>query len=130
MAIKEVSNADLVTTAGEVVTTAGVEVSAASATQVSVATTTTTTTAATTVTVASTRPKAKGIVIQEKVQAPTPIVSSQQSSQVKDKGKAKMVELEPVKKISKTDQIMLDEELGLKLQAEEEKEERLAREKA
>ncbi|GJX81297.1 hypothetical protein Tco_1435493 [Tanacetum coccineum] len=40
-----------------------------------------------------------------------------------------MVELKRVKKMSKKDQIMLDEELALKLQAKEE-EERLAREKA
>ncbi|GJZ88723.1 hypothetical protein Tco_0660505 [Tanacetum coccineum] len=37
---------------------------------------------------------------------------------------------EPVKKLSKKDQLMLDEELAFKLQAEEEEEERLAREKA
>ncbi|GJR79762.1 retrovirus-related pol polyprotein from transposon TNT 1-94 [Tanacetum coccineum] len=91
---------------------------------------TTTTTTATTIIAASKRPKAKGIVIQEQVQAPTPTVSLQQSSHVKDKGKAKMVEPEPVKKMSKKDQIMLDEELALKLQAKEEEEERLAREKA
>ncbi|GJS92333.1 ribonuclease H-like domain-containing protein [Tanacetum coccineum] len=45
-----------------------------------------------------------------------------------DKGKGIMVE-EPVK-IKKKDQISLDEELAFKLQGEEEKEERLAREKA
>ncbi|GJS81079.1 hypothetical protein Tco_0747620 [Tanacetum coccineum] len=92
----------------------------------------TTTTAATTVTGASTRPKAKGLVIHKEEQATTPIVSSQQPSQlnVQDKGKGKMVELEPVKKLSKKDQLMLDEELAFKLQAEEEDEERLAREKA
>ncbi|GJY44699.1 hypothetical protein Tco_0432912 [Tanacetum coccineum] len=90
--------------------------------------TTTATTIATIIIAASTRPKAKGIVIQEQVQAPTPIGSLQQSSHVKDKGKAKMVEPEPVKKISKKDQIMLDEELALKLQAKEEEKERLARE--
>ncbi|GJV64313.1 hypothetical protein Tco_1475141 [Tanacetum coccineum] len=70
-----------------------------------------TTTAATTITASSTRPKAKGI----------------------DKGKGKMVEPEPVKKLSKKDQLMLDEELAFKLQAkeeEEEEEERLAREKS
>ncbi|GJR11617.1 ribonuclease H-like domain, reverse transcriptase, RNA-dependent DNA polymerase [Tanacetum coccineum] len=91
-----------------------------------------TTTAATTITAASTRPKAKGIVIHEHEQAPTPTVSSQQPSQlnVQDKGKGKMVELEPVKKLSKKDQLMLDEELAFKLQAGEEEEERLAREKA
>ncbi|GJW57507.1 retrovirus-related pol polyprotein from transposon TNT 1-94 [Tanacetum coccineum] len=67
---------------------------------------------------------------QEK-QAPTPTVSSQQPSHVKvqDKGKGKMVEPEPVKKMSKKDLLRLDEELVFKLQAEEE-EERLAREKA
>ncbi|GKD88308.1 hypothetical protein Tco_1363815 [Tanacetum coccineum] len=65
-----------------------------------------TTTTAITVTATSTRPKAKGL----------------------DKGKGKMVEPEPVKKLSKKDQLMLDEELSFKLQAEEE--ERLAREKA
>ncbi|GKA58885.1 putative ribonuclease H-like domain-containing protein [Tanacetum coccineum] len=48
---------------------------------------------------------------------------------VQDKGKGKMVELEPVKKFSKKDQTRLDEELAFKLQAEEEEEEILAREK-
>ncbi|GKB86677.1 putative ribonuclease H-like domain-containing protein, partial [Tanacetum coccineum] len=92
----------------------------------------TTTTAATTITAVSTRPKAKGLVIHEQEQAPTPTVSSQQPSQVKiqDKGKGKMVEPEPVKKLSKKYQLVLDEELAFKLQAEEEEEERLARKKA
>ncbi|GJR12152.1 hypothetical protein Tco_0794804 [Tanacetum coccineum] len=91
----------------------------------------TTTNTATTITADSTRPKAKGIVIHKEDQAPTPTVSSQQPSQVKvqDKGKGKMVEPEPVKKVSKKDLLRLDEELAFKLQAEEE-EERLAREKA
>ncbi|GJV43352.1 hypothetical protein Tco_1427888, partial [Tanacetum coccineum] len=53
-------------------------------------------------TAASTRPKAKGLAIHEEGQATTPI---------------------------KKDQIRLDEELAFKLQAEEEEEERLAREK-
>ncbi|GJZ04226.1 hypothetical protein Tco_0537501 [Tanacetum coccineum] len=91
----------------------------------------TTTIAAIIVTAASTRPKAKGLVIHEQDKASTPTVSSQQPSQlnVQDKGKGKMVEPEPVKKLSKKDQLMLDEELAFKLQAKEE-EERLAREKA
>ncbi|GKE11065.1 hypothetical protein Tco_1414616 [Tanacetum coccineum] len=74
---------------------------------------------------ASTRPKVKGIVIHEQEQAPTPTVSSQQTSQVKvqDKGKGKMVEPEPVKKMSKKYLVKLDEELVFKLQAEEEEEE-------
>nr|GEZ03623.1 hypothetical protein [Tanacetum cinerariifolium] len=50
-------------------------------------------------------------------------------SQVKDKGKGKMVEQEHVKKFSKKDQLMLDEELAFKLQAEEE-EKRISKEKA
>ncbi|GKD01895.1 hypothetical protein Tco_1172169, partial [Tanacetum coccineum] len=97
-------------------------------------TTTTTliiTTTTTTTTTTSTRLRAKGIVIHEQEQAPTPTVSSQQPSQVKvqDKDKGKMVEPEPVKKLSKKDQLRLDEELAFKLHAEEEEEERLAREK-
>nr|GEY10880.1 retrovirus-related Pol polyprotein from transposon TNT 1-94 [Tanacetum cinerariifolium] len=70
---------------------------------------------------ASIRPKAKGLVIHKQEQAPTPTVSLQQSSHVNDKGKGKMVEPEPVKKLSKKDQLMLDEELAFKIQAEEEK---------
>ncbi|GKF34164.1 hypothetical protein Tco_0107364, partial [Tanacetum coccineum] len=42
--------------------------------------------------------------------------------------KGKMVKLEHVKKFSKKDQIRIDEELAFKLQAEDEEEERLARE--
>ncbi|GKE08459.1 hypothetical protein Tco_1412010, partial [Tanacetum coccineum] len=68
------------------------------------------TTAVTIITPASTRSKAKGIV--------------------KDKGKAKMIEEEPVKKFSKKEQIRLDEEFAFKIQAEEQEEERIAREKA
>ncbi|GKE51100.1 hypothetical protein Tco_1486256, partial [Tanacetum coccineum] len=77
-----------------------------------------------------TRPKAKGLVIHEEQQETTLTVSSQQPSQlnVQDKGKEIMVE-EPVK-MNKKDQISLDEELAFKLQAEEEEEEMLAREKA
>nr|GEV63579.1 hypothetical protein [Tanacetum cinerariifolium] len=73
-------------------------------------------------TAASTRPKAKGLVIHEQEQALTSTVSSQQPSQVKDKSKGKMVKPEPVKKLSKKDQLMLDEELTFKIQAKEEEE--------
>ncbi|GKC84182.1 hypothetical protein Tco_1139899, partial [Tanacetum coccineum] len=112
---KEVSTADLVTTAGEVVTTANVEV-----TTVSTPTTTidemtlaqnlieikaakpkAITTDATTVTAVVTRPKAKGVVMQEPFETLSPklIVSSQNLSQPKDKGKVKMVKPErPLKK--------------------------------
>ncbi|GJQ94336.1 retrovirus-related pol polyprotein from transposon TNT 1-94 [Tanacetum coccineum] len=92
------------------------------------------TTVATTITVVSSRPRAKWIVFheeeQEQDQAPTLIVSLQQTTQVKDKGKGKRVEEEPVKKISKKELLKLDEELAFKLQAKEDEEERLAREKA
>ncbi|GJV43114.1 hypothetical protein Tco_1427650 [Tanacetum coccineum] len=81
---------------------------------------------------ASIRPKVKGIVIHEQEQAPTPTVSLQQPSQVKvqDTGKSKMVEPEPVKKMSKKDLLRLDEEITSKLQAEFDEEVKLAREKA
>ncbi|GJV80653.1 putative reverse transcriptase domain-containing protein [Tanacetum coccineum] len=70
--------------------------------------------------VASTRPKAKGIIFhdkEEQASAFTPIVSSSQLPQVKDKGKGKMVK--PEEPLKKKDQIALDEELALRLQAEE-----------
>ncbi|GKB95140.1 hypothetical protein Tco_0981277 [Tanacetum coccineum] len=94
------------------------------------------TTAAIIIPVVSSRPRAKGIVFheqeQEQEQAPTPIVSSQQPSQIKvqDNGKRKMNEPELVKKLSKNDQLRLVEELAFRLQAKEEEEERLAIEKA
>ncbi|GKE69545.1 hypothetical protein Tco_1527617 [Tanacetum coccineum] len=79
------------------------------------------TTAATTVTTAVTRPKAKGLVIQEHEQASTPITSS------KDKGKGIMVE-EPLKMKNK-DQVFFDEQEAIRLQAQFDEEERNAREK-
>ncbi|GKE60864.1 hypothetical protein Tco_1511231 [Tanacetum coccineum] len=89
---KEVSTADLVTTAGEVVTTTSVEVSTATTTTTTATTTVAdevemtlaqtlieiksakpkaVTTAATTTITAVTRPKAKGLVVQEQEQAST-----------------------------------------------------------
>ncbi|GJU05761.1 hypothetical protein Tco_1122191 [Tanacetum coccineum] len=76
------------------------------------------------------KPKVKGIVFQEPSESTTtkstPTISSQQSQ---DKGKGIMIE-EPVKPMKKKDLIRLDEEVALKLQAEFDEEERLAREKA
>ncbi|GJR01652.1 hypothetical protein Tco_0524636 [Tanacetum coccineum] len=110
VAEKEVSVADPVTTTGEVVTTAIaittvdkltlaqtlIEIKAAKPKAVTTAATTITTT------IASTRPKAKGIVFldqEEQASAFTPIVSSSQLPQAKDKGKGKMVKHEkPLKK--------------------------------
>ncbi|GJX37949.1 hypothetical protein Tco_0251252 [Tanacetum coccineum] len=113
-----------VTTAGEVVTTASatmtvdeltlaqtlIEIKAAKPKAVITSTTIITTA------VASTRPKAKGIVfhdLEEQASAFTPIVSSSQLPQAKDKGKGIMVE--PKKSLKKKDQIALDEDLALRL---------------
>ncbi|GJY71552.1 putative reverse transcriptase, RNA-dependent DNA polymerase [Tanacetum coccineum] len=137
-----VSATDPVTTAGEVVTTASatgttvdeltlaqtlIEIKAAKPKAVTTAATIITTAAA------STRPKAKGIVFhdqEEQAPASTPIVSPSQPSQVKDKGKAKMIEEEHVKNLLKKEQIRLDEEFAFKIQDEEQEQERIAREKA
>ncbi|GKE52155.1 hypothetical protein Tco_1487311, partial [Tanacetum coccineum] len=88
------------------------------------------TTDATIITTISSRPRAKGIVFHEQEQAPTLIVSSQQPTHVQDKCKGKMVEEEPMNKMSKKELLKLDEELAFMLQDEEDEEERLAREKA
>nr|GEZ87177.1 hypothetical protein [Tanacetum cinerariifolium] len=136
IAKKEVSTADPVTTAGEVVTIASVEDS--------VAPTTTTTTDVDdeltlvntlisikaakpkVISTAITTPRAKGIVFYEQVQAHIPIISSS-----KDKGKAKNDRTREAFK--KKDQIALDEEVARKLEAEItaeiEEEEMIAREK-
>ncbi|GJX17144.1 hypothetical protein Tco_0217976 [Tanacetum coccineum] len=91
------------------------------------------TTAATTTTTAVTRPKARGVVVQEpseftKVTSPSQLL---QLLQDKDKGKAKMIELE--KPLTKKDQILIDEEIAQKLQAqlnaELEEEEKLAKQR-
>ncbi|GKB36411.1 hypothetical protein Tco_0881353, partial [Tanacetum coccineum] len=121
-----VSAADLVTTAGEVVTTTSVEIPeeltlAQTLMEIKSTKPKVVTTAATTITTAaaSTRPKAKGIVFhdqEEQAHASTQIVSPAQPSN-KDKGKGKMVE--PENTLKKKDQIALDEELALRLHAEE-----------
>nr|GEV86555.1 copia protein [Tanacetum cinerariifolium] len=73
----------------------------------------------------------KGIVMQDPSETPLPkpIISSQKPSQAKDKGKGKMVELE--RPLNRKYHIMVDAEaaknLKAQMQAELEKEERLAR---
>ncbi|GKF64459.1 hypothetical protein Tco_0187907 [Tanacetum coccineum] len=111
-----------VSVAGDIVSTAS------AATTVSAATTTTAT-IVDDITLAqalkemkSTKPKMKWVVIQELGESTT-IISSQLSSQ--DKGKGLLIE--PVKPMNKKDQIRLDEETALNLQAEFDEEERLAR---
>ncbi|GKA25982.1 hypothetical protein Tco_0712091 [Tanacetum coccineum] len=76
----------------------------------------------------STNPKEKGVVIQEMDESTTTISSQLSSQQSHDKGKGILIE--PVKPMKKKDLIRLDEEATLKLQAEFDKKERLAREKA
>ncbi|GJV13341.1 hypothetical protein Tco_1354882 [Tanacetum coccineum] len=122
--VVEVINASQVSAAGNVVSTAG------DAITVSAATTTTDddgdiTLAQALIEMKSTKPKVKWVVIQE-LDKSTPTISSQQSQ---DKGKGILIE--PVKPMKRKDQIRLDEETALKLQAEFDEEElRLAREKA
>ncbi|GJQ99799.1 putative ribonuclease H-like domain-containing protein [Tanacetum coccineum] len=145
---KEVSTADPVTTAGEVVTTASVEVSAATTTTTTAITEVDLTLAqalaelrsakpkvvvqepvqSTTTTAPSTIPKAKSITFRDPSESTTRTTLTPIPSNIKDKGKAKMIE--PEKPLKKTEQIRLDEELAFKLQAEEEEQARLAREKA
>nr|GEW64188.1 hypothetical protein [Tanacetum cinerariifolium] len=71
------------------------------------------------------KPKAKGIVLQDPSESITTTIISSKKSQ--DKGKAIMIE-EHVK-LKKKVQLMLDEEAALKLQAEFDEEQRIAREK-
>ncbi|GJU82292.1 hypothetical protein Tco_1284657 [Tanacetum coccineum] len=65
----------------------------------------------------STKPKAKGIVFREPGESIT-TTTTPIPSKIQDKGKGKKVEPEPVKKLSKNDQLKLDEEIALKLQEE------------
>ncbi|GKA87430.1 hypothetical protein Tco_0809194 [Tanacetum coccineum] len=76
----------------------------------------------------TTKPKEKGVVIQELSESTTTISSQLSSQQSQDKGKGILIE--PVKPIKKKDLIRLDEEVTLKLQAKFDEEERLASEKA
>ncbi|GJV79797.1 hypothetical protein Tco_1515667 [Tanacetum coccineum] len=91
------------------------------------------TTATTITTTVVTRPKARGVVVQEPSEFRTTTSSSQTSQlpQAKDKGKAKMIE--PEKPLKKKDQILVDEEIAQRLQeelqAKLEEEERLERQK-
>ncbi|GJT55802.1 putative ribonuclease H-like domain-containing protein [Tanacetum coccineum] len=130
MAEKEVSTADPVTTTGEVVTTVDVAVSTASTIPVSAATITEDeiTLAQALAELKSVKPKVttattattKGILLQEPSELTTTIPS-------KEKGKG-IIDEEPLK-MKKKDQISFDEQEAIILQAEFDKEVRLAREK-
>ncbi|GJS50039.1 hypothetical protein Tco_0600160 [Tanacetum coccineum] len=75
------------------------------------------------------KPKVKGVVIQELGESTTTKSLQLSLQQSQDKGKGIMVE-EPMKTMKKKDLIRLDEETAKRLQAEFDEEERLAREKA
>ncbi|GJY97977.1 putative ribonuclease H-like domain-containing protein [Tanacetum coccineum] len=81
----------------------------------------------TTTTTPSTIPKAKSITFRDPGESTTRTTLTPIPSNIKDKGKAKMIE--PKKPLKMKEQIRLDEELDFKLQAEEEEQVRLAREK-
>ncbi|GJT74346.1 hypothetical protein Tco_1041071 [Tanacetum coccineum] len=83
----------------------------------------------TTTTAPSTIPKAKSITFRDPNESTTRTTLTPIPSNIKDKGKAKIIE--PEKPLKMKEQIILDEELAFKLQAKEEEEQaRLAREKA
>ncbi|GJS46139.1 hypothetical protein Tco_0596260 [Tanacetum coccineum] len=109
VAIKDVSN--VVSTAGDAIT-----ISAATTTTATNKTVDDITLAQALMEIKSTKPKEKGVVIQELGESTTTISSQLSSQQSHDKGK--WILIEPVKPMKKKDLIRLDEE------------ERLAREKA
>nr|GEU31811.1 ribonuclease H-like domain-containing protein [Tanacetum cinerariifolium] len=80
------------------------------------------------------KPQIREIVIKDHQEPSesrtTTTVSSQQPSHVKVQDKGKGIKVESEMPMKKKDQISLDKELAFKLQAKEEEEERLAREKA
>ncbi|GKC75696.1 hypothetical protein Tco_1126470 [Tanacetum coccineum] len=127
---KLITDAAQVSVAGNVVSTAGdaTTVSAATTTTATITTVDDITLAQALMEIKSTKPKEKGVVIQELGESTTTISSQLSSQQSQDKGKGILIE--PVKPMKKKDLIRLDEEAALKLQAEFDKEERLAREKA
>ncbi|GKA51724.1 hypothetical protein Tco_0744920 [Tanacetum coccineum] len=143
VAKKEVSVADPVTTTGEVVTTANVEVTTVNAPIITIDELTLAQTlieikaakpkAVTSSATTTTRPKARGVVVQEPSEFKT-TSSSLQASQLphaKDKGKGIMVE--PEVPLKKKDQVALDEEMVRNLEAQWQteliEEERIARQK-
>ncbi|GJU53062.1 hypothetical protein Tco_1226776 [Tanacetum coccineum] len=76
----------------------------------------------------STLPKAKSITFRDPSKSTTRTTLTPIPLNIKDKGKAKTIK--PEKPLKKKEQIRLDKELAFKLHAEEEKQARLAREKA
>ncbi|GKC90233.1 hypothetical protein Tco_1150882 [Tanacetum coccineum] len=131
--IEKVVSTVKVTTASAIITTVDELTLAQTLIEIKAAKPKAVTTAATTTTIVVTRPKARGVVVQEPSEFTTTTSPSQPSQlpQAKDKGKAKMVE--PEKSLKKKNQIMIDEEIAQRLQeelqAELEEEERLAKQR-
>ncbi|GJV21573.1 hypothetical protein Tco_1370593 [Tanacetum coccineum] len=142
---KEVSAIDPVTTTGEVVTSVNVEVTTVNAStttideltlaqtliEIKAAKPKAVTSDATTTT--TTRPKVRGVVVQEPSEFKTTSSSLQASQLLQDKDKGKGIMVEPEVPLKKKDQTAMDEEvarnLEAQLQAELEEEETLARQK-
>ncbi|GKA77935.1 hypothetical protein Tco_0784472 [Tanacetum coccineum] len=138
------STAEQITTAGDTLNTASINVSIARPSNVSVAGPSTstvgdifkdemTTIADTLVAIRSARPRTTSVMIRNVEEEPrraTPVPTLQ----IQDKGKGKMVKPEPTPKNPRKAQIQMDEELAQRLleeeQAQFEKEQRIAREKA
>ncbi|GJT70856.1 hypothetical protein Tco_1030142 [Tanacetum coccineum] len=129
-AADEVSTGDAVNTAGTEVNTASASVTT-DGVSVSTADLVTTVGVETLMEIRSARPKAKGIAFREPGESTTITTPTLISSKIKDKGKAKIIE--PEKPLKRKDQIMIDEEVALKLQvelqAELEEEERLVKQR-
>ncbi|GJR32391.1 retrovirus-related pol polyprotein from transposon TNT 1-94 [Tanacetum coccineum] len=127
MKLRGVSTADPVTTAGEVVTTASVEISTAKPTKTTI--TDDLTLAQTLIEIKSAKPNVKRVVIGEQSESTTRTRPQQLPS--KNKGKAIMEE--PEKPTKRKDQIRHDEEVAQRLQAqlkaELEEEDRLVRQR-
>ncbi|GKA57813.1 hypothetical protein Tco_0757001 [Tanacetum coccineum] len=113
VAIKDVNN--VVSTAGDATT-----VSATTTTTATITTVDDITLAQALMEIKSTKPKEKGVVIQELGESTTTISSQLSSQQSQDKGKGILIE--PVKPMKKKDLIRLDEEAALKLREKAEKE--------
>ncbi|GJT67525.1 hypothetical protein Tco_1019005 [Tanacetum coccineum] len=132
--VEVINTAKLIIDAAQVSVASDKVSTASAATNVSAATTTTAddlTLAQALQELKCTKPKMKGVVIQELGDSTTTISLQklQVKSQSQDRGKGILVE-EPVKPTKKKDQIRLDKEIALRLQAEFDEEERLARENA
>ncbi|GJU96748.1 hypothetical protein Tco_1321504 [Tanacetum coccineum] len=131
--VEKVVSIDEVTTVGATTTTVDELTLVQTLIEIKAAKPTAVTTVATTTTTVVTIPKARGVVVQDPSEF-TKVTSPSQLSQLpqtKDKGKAKMIE--PEKPLKKKDQILIDEEIAQKLQAqlnaELEKEEKLAKQR-